>query len=252
MATEHDHIEAERIATETGHLLNESRDRLFALGLSSWRIGDEGDRAAHNFIVDELRAAFPHDTVLSEEGADPVARLTAERVWIVDPVDGTREFGERGRTDWAVHIALTESGVATAGAVALPAVGITHSTHTPSVLPPRKDGPPRLAVSRTRASGAAMVVAEALDGQFISLGSAGAKAMAVVMGYADIYAHSGGQYEWDNCAPAVVAEAAGLHVSRIDGSEMRFNERDPWSPDFLFSRPEFAKDALAALAAAIR
>ncbi len=198
-----------------------------------------------------LREEFPDDGILSEEGSDDLSRLEKERVWIVDPLDGTREFGEPGRSDWAVHVALTENGVPTAGAVALPAVDKTLVTEPAATLSPPHEGRPRMVVSRSRAPAAAMIVAEALDAELLALGSAGAKAMAVVLGHADIYAHSGGQYEWDNCAPAAVAMAAGLHASRCDGSPLDYNYEDPWLPDLLICRPEFKDDALAALRRAI-
>ena len=251
MADARDHEESARIATEAGSMLVEIRAQLFAAGTNSWDIKDEGDRQAHLFIMEELRKSFPDDAVLSEEGSDDLDRLNHDRVWIVDPLDGTREFSEQGRRDWAVHVALAEKGVPTAGAVALPAVETTLASHPAPVLAERKDGPPRLVVSRSRPPAAAIVVAEALGAELLSLGSAGAKAMAVVLGYADIYAHSGGQFEWDNCAPAVVAQAAGLHTSRCDGSEMTYNHADPWLPDLLFCRQEFAAEALEALDSAI-
>jgi len=247
MADPRDHTEAARIATEAGQLLLETRERLFRLSVDTRTIKDEGDRRAHEFIMDQLARAFPDDAVLSEEGSDDRARLEYNRVWIVDPLDGTREFSERGRDDWAVHVALTEGGRPTAGAVALPAMDLTLGSEPAPVLPPRSDGPPRLVVSRSRPPAAAMIIAEALGAELIGMGSAGAKAMAVVMGHADIYAHSGGQYEWDNCAPAVVASAAGLHATRADGAELTYNHADPWLPDLLFCRPEFAADALTAI-----
>ena len=228
------------------------RDQMFSDGVHSWEIKDEGDRSAHLFIMEQLQRSFPGDAVLSEEGSDDLVRLSASRVWIVDPLDGTREYGEEGRSDWAVHVALTEHGVPTAGAVALPAVERTLGSEPAPVLAERDDGPPRLVVSRSRPPAAAIVVAEALGAELLSLGSAGAKAIAVVLGYADIYAHSGGQFEWDNCAPAIVAQAAGLHTSRCDGSEMTYNHADPWLPDLLICRKEFAEPALAALAQAIK
>jgi len=251
MADAKDHAESARIATEAGAMLVEIREKLFAAGTDSWDIKDEGDRQAHLFIMAELAKAFPDDAVLSEEGKDDHVRLTSERVWIVDPLDGTREYSEQGRSDWAVHVALTEGGVPTAGAVALPAIEQTLVSDPAPVLPDREDGPPRLIVSRTRPPAAAIVVAEALGAELLSLGSAGAKAMAVVLGHADIYAHSGGQYEWDNCAPGVVAHAAGLHTSRCDGSDMTYNHPDPWFPDLLICRTEFAEASLKALDAAI-
>lgn len=252
MADANDSAVSARIATEAGAMLVQIREEMFAAGASTWDIKDEGDRQAHHFIMDELRREFPDDAILSEEGRDDLVRLDRERVWIVDPLDGTREFSERGRNDWAVHIALTEGGVATAGSVALPAIETTLSNDPAPELAAREDGPPRMVVSRSRPPAAAMVVAEALGAELLALGSAGAKAMSVVLGWADIYAHSGGQFEWDNCAPVVVAEAAGLHASRCDGSEMRYNNADPWLPDLLICRREFAASALEALDRAIR
>ena len=251
MANPQDHAISARIATDAGKLLLDIRERLFAQGADSWTVKDTGDLEAHRFIMKALQEHFPNDGILSEEGRDDLSRLDKERVWIVDPLDGTREFGEPGRSDWAVHVALTENGIPTAGAVALPAIDKTLATEPASQLPPAHDGRPRLVVSRSRAPAAAMIVAEALDAELLALGSAGAKAMAVVLGHADIYAHSGGQYEWDNCAPAVVAMAAGLHASRCDGSPLDYNYEDPWLPDLLICRPEFKDEALAALQRAI-
>ena len=251
MANPQDHAISARIATDTGKLLLDIRERLFAQGADSWTVKDTGDLEANRFIMNALREHFPDDGILSEEGRDDLSRLDKERVWIVDPLDGTREFGEPGRSDWAVHVALTENGTPTAGAVALPAIDKTLTTEPASQLSPAHDGRPRLVVSRSRAPAAAMIVAEALGAELLALGSAGAKAMAVVLGHADIYAHSGGQYEWDNCAPAAVAMAAGLHASRCDGSPLDYNYEDPWLPDLLICRPEFKEEALAALRRAI-
>ncbi len=245
--TERDHAEAARIATLAGELLVDLRRRLVAEGTPTAILKNAGDRSAHDLIMRELTTQFPDDAVLSEEGADLAARLGAARTWIVDPLDGTREFGEHPRSDWAVHVALVVDERPVAGAVALPAFAMTLSTHRPTALVPRHDGPPRLIVSRSRPPVAAMIVAEALGAELVAMGSAGAKAMAVVLGHADIYAHSGGQYEWDSCAPVAVAKAAGLHVSRIDGSELRYNQPDPYLPDLLICRPELAAEVLRAL-----
>ena len=247
MANPEDHAIAARIATQAGELLVDLRERLFAQGADSWTVKDTGDLEAHRFIVRTLQEEFPDDGILSEEGKDDLARLDKDRVWIVDPLDGTREFGEPGRSDWAVHVALAENGLPTAGAVALPALNTTLTTDPPAQLAPPHDGRPRMVVSRSRPPAAAMIVAEAIGAELFPLGSAGAKAMAVVLGHADIYAHSGGQYEWDNCAPAAVALAAGLHASRCDGSALDYNYEDPWLPDLVICRPEFAEDTLAAL-----
>ena len=210
-------------------------------------IGDEGDRRAHNLLVELLRRERPGDGVLSEEGRDDLTRLDRARVWIIDPLDGTREFSEPGRVDWAVHVALAIDGAAAAGAVALPARGMTLSSHPAPPRVAQHEGPPRLVVSRSRPPHQAHLIRDAIDGVLIPLGSAGAKAMAVVLGEADIYAHAGGQYEWDNCAPAVVAAAAGLHVSRLDGSPLVYNCRDPWLPDLLICRADLAERVLAAV-----
>ncbi len=246
-ATPSDHALAHRLATQTGELLVDLRERLTAEGAGGPRLKAEGDRAAHELLVLELAASVPDDAVLSEEGKDDPARLSAARVWIVDPLDGTREFSEVPRVDWAVHVALVEHGVPIAGAVALPAQGLTLSTEHPPPLAPPVDGPPRLVVSRTRPPAAAERLAAALDGVLVAMGSAGAKAMAVVQGEVDIYAHSGGQYEWDSCAPVAVAAAAGLHTSRLDGSPLVYNQPDVYLPDLLICRPELAERALAVL-----
>ena len=242
-----DHRLAARLATEAGDLLVELRARLHAQGAPPALLKDEGDRQAHEFLVERLQAARPADAILSEEGKDDVARLDAERVWIVDPLDGTREFGEVPRSDWAVHVALVVDQVPVVGAVALPGLGVTLSTADPVRLPPEPNPTPRMIVSRSRPPAAALHVAESLDAELVEMGSAGAKTMAVVRGECEIYAHSGGQYEWDSCAPVAVAEAAGCHVSRIDGSPLRYNQPDVYLPDLLVCRPELAASALAAL-----
>jgi 3'(2'), 5'-bisphosphate nucleotidase len=223
------------------------RAELLAGGLHPGHTGDVGDRQAHLFLVDLLAREAPDDAVLSEEGRDDLRRLENERVWIVDPVDGTREFSEPGRTDWAVHVALAIDGVAVAGAVALPARGLTLTTDPPPPARPPDEDEIRILVSRTRPPHQARLVQEALGGRLVPMGSAGAKAMAVVLGEADVYAHAGGQYEWDNAAPAAVAAAAGLHVSRLDGSPLRYNQPDPWLPDLLICRPDLAEPVLKAL-----
>lgn len=246
-AAPEDHEEAARIAQSAGELLVGLREKLVADGATTSMLRYSGDRTAHEHIVQELAARFPDDAVLSEEGVDRAERLTSKRTWIVDPLDGTREYGDYPRADWAVHVALVVDERPVAGAVALPVFEFTLSTAQPPVLPDREAGPPRLVVSRSRPPAAAVIVANALDAQLLSMGSAGAKAMAVVLGHADIYVHSGGQYEWDSCAPVAVAAAAGLHVSRIDGSELRYNQPDPYLPDLLICRREFAPEVLSAL-----
>lgn len=239
-----DHALAINLARDTGQILVELRRRMVAQGTTHWELKDAGDLSAHRFIVDTLGRERPEDAVLSEEGADHRERLSAERTWIVDPLDGTREFGEPPRIDWAVHIALVMNGDPVAGAVALPAEELVLGTAPAATLPDPAGDAPRVIVSRTRRPPAAQMLAHELGARCIEMGSAGAKAMAVVRGQADIYAHSGGQYEWDSCAPVAVATAAGLHCSRLDGSPMVYNNPDPYLPDLLICRPEWAERCL--------
>jgi 3'(2'), 5'-bisphosphate nucleotidase len=239
-----DHQDAAAVATAAGRLLLDLRRALDDPATDPAEVRAAGDRASHEFIVQLLAERFPDDAVLSEEGADDAARLGAERVWIVDPLDGTREFGEAGRSDWAVHVALVMAGRVVAAAVALPGRDLTLVTDPAPSLPPPRGGPPRLVVSRTRPPAVAEQLREQLAGELVPLGSAGAKAMAVVLGDADVYAHSGGQYEWDSAAPVGVAAAAGLHVSRLDGSPLVYNRAEPWLPDLLICRPELADTVL--------
>jgi 3'(2'), 5'-bisphosphate nucleotidase len=242
-----DHQLAARLATEAGHLLLALRAELVAAGVPRWRVMDEGDGRAHHFLAGALAEARPGDAILSEEGRDSPNRLANNRVWIVDPLDGTNEFGEDGRDEWAVHVALVVDGTPSAAAVALPVLGLTLSTDPPAALPPPRRGPPCVVTSRWHAPYAAAVIGQALGAQYLRLGGAGAKAMAVVRGVADVYAHAGGMYEWDSAAPSAVAAAAGCHVSRLDGSPLVYNQRDPWLPDLLICRPELAEPVLDAL-----
>lgn len=244
MSQADDHEVAELVATEVGDLLVKLRADNSELEASELK--DLGDQKAHNRIIEMLGELRPDDAILSEEGSDDLERLDAERVWIVDPLDGTREFSEVPRTDWAVHIALTEGGKPAVGAVALPAQGLTLSTNRAIELKPAIEKT-RVIVSRTRRPAPAIALAEKLDAEYIEMGSAGAKAMAVVKGEADIYAHAGGQYEWDSCAPVAVCLAAGLHCSRIDGSPMTYNNENPYLPDLLICRPELAEKSLEIL-----
>ena len=230
---------AARLAAAAGALLLDLRR---AGDLQGKALGQAGDAAANAMLCRELRAARPDDALLSEEEKDNEARCDQRRVWIVDPLDGTREYGE-GRSDWAVHVALAIDGVAAVGAVALPGLGITLTSADPAPLRPA-NAPLKMLVSRTRPAAEAVHVAEALGAELLPMGSAGAKAMAVVRGEADIYLHTGGQYEWDNCAPVAVAQAAGLHVSRADGSPLRYNNSNPYLPDLLICRKELATDVL--------
>jgi 3'(2'), 5'-bisphosphate nucleotidase len=247
--TLNDHELAHNVAEAAGERLLAIRTDL-ERGVPVDEVRARGDRESNELIVELLAAAAPDDAVLSEESIDDPARLRSDRVWIVDPLDGTREFGELERSDWAVHVALVIGGDLALGAVALPAKSAVHSTFRapqPAVV---SGGPPRLAVSRTRPANEAQLLAAALSAEIVPLGSAGAKTMAVVDGIADAYVHSGGQYEWDSAAPVAVAAAAGMHVSRIDGSPLRYNQPSPWLPDLLVCRPEFADTIVRLLASA--
>ena len=239
---------ARSLALAAGALLLEIRARGT---LSGKALGDAGDREANTLIIDRLRAERPDDFILSEESLDDGRRCAARRVWIIDPLDGTREYAA-GLDDWAVHIGLSVDGVPHVGSVAVPARDAVHTTDDPVHVRGESRSPPRIVVSRSRAPDIARLVGETMHATMISMGSAGAKAMAVVDGRAEIYLHDGGQYEWDNCAPAAVAMAAGLHASRIDGSPLVYNCADPLLPDLLICRPELAGPVLAAIAAARR
>ena len=230
---------AERLATAAGAILLDLRARG---DLEGKALGKAGDEQANAMLCREIRTARPADALLSEEEKDNTARCGQSRVWIVDPLDGTREYGE-GRDDWAVHVALAVDGVASVGAVALPGLGLTLTSATPPPLQPANT-PLKMLVSRTRPAAEAVFVAERIGAELLPMGSAGAKAMAVVRGEADIYLHTGGQYEWDNCAPVAVAQAVGLHVSRVDGSPIRYNNADTYLPDLLICRKEFAGEVL--------
>ena len=237
-----DHELAAHLAEEAGRILLQVRDSGKHHGKD---LGRAGDQEANALLVAALRQLRPDDGLLSEEEKDNPARLAKERVWIVDPLDGTREYGE-GRTDWAVHVALAICGRPEIGAVALPGLGEVLRTDRPATVPPAPERP-RMVVSRTRPAAEALAVAEALGAELVPMGSAGAKAMAVVRGEADIYLHSGGQYEWDSCAPAAVALAQGLHASRIDGSALAYNQADTYLPDLLICRHEHAEPVFEVL-----
>ncbi|MEY3360927.1 MAG: hypothetical protein RL531_646 [Actinomycetota bacterium] len=237
-----DHELASSIARRAGELLLGIRAE-FTGAAGDRALGDRGDRDANDLILSALAEARPTDAVLSEESADDHARLASSRVWIVDPLDGTREYRE-GRTDWAVHVALAIDGVPAVGAVALPALGIVLATDPAPTPAPASGGPPRVIVSRTRDVPITEPLRAALGAEVVPMGSAGAKAMAIVRGEADLYAHEGGQYQWDNCAPVAVALAAGLHASRLDGSPLVYNGPETLLPDLLICRPELAAAAL--------
>jgi 3'(2'), 5'-bisphosphate nucleotidase len=242
LSGDNDHKVAARLATEAGQLLLAVREELADATAAERKAA--GDKRSHDYLMEALARERPDDAVLSEEGVDDPVRLSAQRVWIVDPLDGTREFSELGREDWAVHVALWQAGALVAGAVALPAQGVTLATPDPAP-PPAHAGEPRIVVSRTRPPAVALQVRDQLNGTLVEMGSAGAKVAAVVQGLADIYVHAGGQYEWDSAAPVAVARAAGLHTSRIDGSPLEYNRADPLLPDLVVCRPEYADAVLA-------
>jgi 3'(2'), 5'-bisphosphate nucleotidase len=236
-----DHHLAAWLATTAGERLLEVRGQ----GLEGRALKDAGDLAAHELLMALLARHRPGDAVLSEEGKDDLVRLTADRVWIVDPLDGTREFSEPPRDDWAVHVALWQRGELVAGAVAQPALGETFSTAAPPSVPPRTSARPRIAVSRTRPPAFVEALAAELDAELVPMGSAGVKVISVTRDLTDAYVHAGGQYEWDNAAPVAVARAAGLFCSRVDGSDLVYNQRDVSLPDLIVCRPELAEQILA-------
>ncbi|WP_299520834.1 3'(2'),5'-bisphosphate nucleotidase CysQ [uncultured Serinicoccus sp.] len=250
--TTDDHQLARELADLAGERLLAVRADLHARGVEGRDLKDAGDAASQELLAAALAERAPGDAVLSEEAADDHARLSTERVWIIDPLDGTREFSEVPRDDWAVHVALWQSGELVAGAVALPARGVTYGTD-PSLrldLPARPAGDPplRLAVSRSRPPAFAEELGRTTGATTVPMGSAGVKAMSVLDGSSDAYVHAGGQYEWDSAAPVAVAMAHGLHTSRVDGSPLVYNRENPWSPDLVVCRPEVADELMAALA----
>jgi len=237
---------AAHLAEVAGRILIEVRTSAMFEGKA---LGSAGDATANEFLCHAIRAARGDDGLLSEEEKDSTERLGKERVWIVDPVDGTREYGEQ-RSDWAVHVGLSIGGEAKVGAVALPGLGsgMVLRSDRPTPLGPAA-ARPRFLVSRSRPAREAEEVCAGMGGELVPMGSAGAKAMAVVRGDAEIYLHSGGQYEWDSCAPVAVAIAHGLHCSRIDGSPIRYNKEDTYLPDLLICRAELADEVLRRVAA---
>ncbi len=238
-----DHQLAAWLATVAGTELLKVRSS----GLTGADLKRTGDATSHELLMALLGAHRAKDAVLSEEGRDDKRRLSENRVWIIDPLDGTREFSEPPRDDWAVHVALWEGGELVAGAVAQPALGVTFSTAAPPELPAPTGHRPRLVVSRTRSPAFVADVAEQIGADLVQMGSAGAKVISVVRGLSEAYVHGGGQYEWDSAAPVAVARAAGLHTSRLDGSPLLYNQDDVLLPDLVVCRPELAPAVLAAL-----
>ncbi len=236
MADSSDHALAFRVASQTGELLQRMLDKPQRAQRGWTSLEYAADRAAHEFIVKELAEQRPNDAILSEEGRDLSSRLSADRVWIVDPLDGSNDFGWSAH--WSVHVALVEAGRPTAGAVAVPGWDTTWATEpTPVPIMSRVGDQPRVLVSRSRRHIDGRLLQRALGAEILAVGSAGVKAMAVVRGEVDAYVHGGGLYEWDVCAPAAVAEAAGLVACRLDGSELWFNKADPWSPGLIVCQP---------------
>jgi 3'(2'), 5'-bisphosphate nucleotidase len=236
-----DHVLATWLATVAGERLLEVRQE----GLEGKALKDAGDKAAHDLLMELLADYRPGDSVLSEEGKDDKARLSNDRVWIVDPLDGTREFSEVPRDDWAVHVALWSGGDLVAGAVAQPALGETFNTGRPPVVPPRTSERPRIAVSRSRPPAFVEALAAELDAELVPMGSAGVKVISVARDISDAYVHAGGQYEWDSAAPVAVARAAGLFTSRVDGTPLQYNQEDVYLPDLIVCRPELAERIVA-------
>lgn len=237
-----DHAFAAHLAHEAGRLLRDLQQSAPPEDRGSRELKDRGDTLSQDYLSAALAEYRPADAVLSEEASDSAARLTADRVWIIDPLDGTREFSEC-RDDWAVHVALWEKGELVAGAVALPGIDQVLTTSDPARAWSRPSRI-RMAVSRTRATPLVQALAEELDAELIPMGSAGFKAGAVVRGDVDAYVHTGGQYEWDSAAPVVVARAAGLHTSRVDGSALGYNAANPYLPDLIVCNPLLAEDLL--------
>lgn len=232
-----DHLLSAWVATAAGERLEQLRGK----GLAGRELKDAGDALGHTLLMNLLATYRPDDPVLSEEGKDDRARLQSSRVWIVDPLDGTREYSEPPRDDWAVQVALWQDGDLVAGAVAQPGMAMTFSTADPPVVPGRTSAKPRIAVSRTRPPVFVEALARAIDAELVPMGSAGAKVISVARDVTDIYVHAGGQYEWDSAAPVVVARAAGLHTSRADGAPLAYNQDDVWLPDLLVCRPDLAE-----------
>lgn len=235
---------AAEFALGAGDVLLRLRQEAADSGLTGRALKDAGDQAAQAYLAARLAQYYPHDAVLSEEAADTSARLSAERVWIIDPLDGTREYSEF-RSDFAVHVALWEQGELAAGAVALPGLGKVLTSGSGLIAPELSADHLRIAVSRTRAPRLVDLIASQLHAQLVPMGSAGYKICSIIRGETDAYLHAGGQYEWDSAAPVAVAKAHGLHASRIDGSELRYNQADPYLPDLLICHQEHVDQILA-------
>ena len=244
--SEFDHEFARNAAAEAGKLLLKTREEASHSSMPAEELGSAGDALSNELLIEMISKTFPDDAIISEEDTEDPIRHTKDRVWIIDPLDGTREYCIEGRSDWAVHVALVHAENPVAAAVSLPSLGQTFSTQEPQT-PPTSSGKVKVVCSRTRTVPVAEFISDQLGGKLLFMGSAGAKAMAVLTGNADIYVHAGGQYEWDSCAPVAVALAAGAHASRLDGSPLIYNQKNLYVPDLLICRKELANTVLTLL-----
>lgn len=233
---------AQRLAQGTGEILKGVRNVGLLRGTE---LGKAGDALAQDWIARSLVQHRPNDAMLSEEAEDDLSRLDNSRVWIIDPLDGTREYAG-GRQDWAVHIALVEDGKVIEAAVGMPDLGRVFSSSEVRAVEGARTN--RLVISQNTTPAIAEFIAEDLGLELVTMGSCGAKAVSVILGDNDAYVHAGGQYEWDNAAPVGIAQAAGLHTSRLDGTDLRYNCESPYLPDLVISRPDMADEILASAA----
>ena len=248
---EDDHLLAANLAESAGRMLVDCRSGAAGQLLGGSSLAHEGDQRAHLHLLTRLQEARPDDAVLSEEGADDAQRLDSSRLWVIDPLDGSRDYGF-GNDEWAVHVGLVEDGKIVAGAVALSALDLLFHTgegEGPACAvdennPNRR---PVIVTARSRVNAEGMLLAHELGADVFACGSAGVKAMLVVNGTADAYVHASPLYEWDVCAPAAVAQSAGLHVSDAAGDPLVFNQARPVVNSFLVCRPELVDDILSAL-----
>lgn len=235
-----DHQLAAALAAKAGQALSELRERPHSGGFDPWGLRDEGDRLAHNLLVELLGSHRPDDIVLSEEGREDRRRLDADRTWIIDPLDGTHDYPFLDSIEWAVHVALVEEQRPTAAAVAVPGMDQVFATDLGSAAEPMDRDQPLVISGRSNAY-LASEVAETIGGKLTACGSSGVKAMLVVSGAVDVYVHGSGLYEWDVCAPAAVAEALGMVVTDLEGDEIVYNKSQPIVRGLVISRPEFAE-----------
>ncbi len=230
----------------------------FLKGESGRALSDVGDRISEEIIRSMIESERPDDAILSEEQmTEDQRRFYAERVWIIDPLDGSREFGTEANADWAIHVALWNrsqsdtngfhEGKIALSVVTIPATGETYTSFWTQKRDYDIETPIRIVVSNTRAPEWLSDLGAYLNVTLLPRGSAGVKAMEVVAGRADAYVHSGGQYEWDSAAPVGVSLAAGLHASRLDGTPLRYNQPDPYLPDLVICKKTLAPLLLEAI-----